>query len=150
MVIPENRGGLRPTAPQNNPANVNALGGNGTSGDYTGFAYSVNKQLNESRVAGNAAIKAMSGPTDVQEQQLPNITGILDETQNPEQSIMHGAPRGTGPNYVAGLPQNPSEDPDIDMIRQQYPILKVWASMPGTTRATAQYVNYLGQFLGEE
>ena len=29
------RGGMRPTAPQNNPMNVNARGGNGQSGDAT-------------------------------------------------------------------------------------------------------------------
>lgn len=31
----ENRGGYRPTAPQNNPANINLLGGNGQSGNAT-------------------------------------------------------------------------------------------------------------------
>ena len=47
--------------PQYNPANVNLLGGNGTNGDYSGFAYGQNKTLNESRVAGNAAVSSISG-----------------------------------------------------------------------------------------
>ena len=39
----ENRGGMRPTAPQNNPANVSGTGGAGQSGNYTGFAYGQNQ-----------------------------------------------------------------------------------------------------------
>ena len=34
-TAPENRGGDRPTAPQNNPANISATGGNGQSGRAT-------------------------------------------------------------------------------------------------------------------
>ena len=34
-TAPENRGGMRPTAPQNNPANISATGGNGQSGRAT-------------------------------------------------------------------------------------------------------------------
>ena len=30
----ENRGGMRPTAPQNNPMSVSAVGGNGQSGNF--------------------------------------------------------------------------------------------------------------------
>lgn len=53
MAATENRGGYRPTAPQNNIANVNPFGGNGQSGniDYTGFEYGMNKQINEARKA---------------------------------------------------------------------------------------------------
>ena len=62
MITPkDNRGGDRPTAPQNNPMNINPMGGNGQSGmntDYTGFAYGQNKAVNEQRIAGNAAITA--------------------------------------------------------------------------------------------
>ncbi len=36
----ENRGGYRPTAPQNNPANVSATGGNGQSGTQSAKYYS--------------------------------------------------------------------------------------------------------------
>jgi hypothetical protein len=46
----DNRGGNRPLAPQNN-VGVNGLGGNGSADgvpniDYTGFAYSQNKEIN--------------------------------------------------------------------------------------------------------
>ena len=145
----ENRGGYQPDAPQNNPANVNGLGGSGTSGDYTGFAYSQNKAINESREAGNAAISQMdaSQPSLTEGVNQTPIPSILDETQDKNQSIMDGAPIGGGANSLKGLPRNPSNDPDIDIIRDQYPLMQVWASMPGTSRQTADFVNYLGQII---
>lgn len=143
----ENRGGMRPTAPQNNPANVSATGGAGQSGDYTGFAYGQNKQLNDSRVAGNSAIASMntSGATETS-YNPPALTSILDETQEPNTPVTDGATVGKGLNYVPNLPSNPSADPDIEMIRQQLPLMQTWASMPGTSRATAEYTNYLTQY----
>jgi len=144
----ENRGGAN-GGPQYNPANVNALGGNGTSGDYTGFAYGQNQAINQNREAGNAAISQMDlGQPSLTEgiSQTP-IPSILDETQDKNQSIMDGAPVGDGANSLKGLPRNPSNDPDIDIIRNQYPVMQVWASMPGTSRQTADFVNYLGQII---
>lgn len=132
--------------PQYNSANVNGLGGNGTNGDYTGFAYGENKALNESRVAGNAAVSSIN-MGEAGSTALPNIPSILEPSQLPEQSIMDGAPRGPGANSIPGLPRNPSNDPDIDIIRDQYPIMQIWASMPGTTRATAEVTNYYGTII---
>ena len=147
MNSPETRGGYQPNAPQNNPANVNLLGGNGTNGDYTGFAYSKNKEINESREAGNAAIASMnnSGAAGTSNNLSP-LASILDKTQEPDTPITDGATEGPGLNYVPNLPSNPSADPDIEMIRQQLPLMQTWASMPGTSRATAEYTTYLTQY----
>lgn len=145
----ETRGGYQPKAPQNNPANVNGLGGNGTSGDYTGFTYGQNQAINQTREAGNAAISQMNlgQPSLTENVSQTPIPSILDETQDKNQSIMDGAPIGDGANSLKGLPRNPSNDPDIDIIRDQYPVMQVWASMPGTSRQTAEFVNYLGQII---
>jgi hypothetical protein len=132
--------------PQYNPANVNLLGGNGTNGDYSGFAYGQNKALNESRVAGNAAVSSISGSGTPQMETTP-LTSITAGTQLPNQNIMDGAPTGPGANSIPGLPKNPSGDPDIDIIIDQYPMMQAWASMPGTTRATADLINYLGTII---
>lgn len=132
--------------PQYNPANVNGLGGNGQSGDYTGFAYGQNKALNESRVAGNAAVSNISGSKTPQMETTP-LTPITAETKLPGQSIFDGAPIGPGANSILGLPKNPSGDPDIDIIIEQYPMMQAWASMPGTTRATADLINYIGTII---
>jgi len=144
----ENRGGAN-GGPQYNPANVNALGGNGTSGDYTGFAYGQNQAINQNREAGNAAISQMDlgQPSLTENVSQTPVPSILDETQDKNQSIMDGAPVGPGANSLQGLPKNPSNDPDIDIIRNQYPVMQVWASMPGTSRQTADFVNYLGQII---
>lgn len=86
----DNRGGNRPTAPQNNPMNVNPFGGNGQSGniDYSGFGYGMNKQINEQRQAAPiatptprptaGAMPASAGPTPI---------GITEPTAYPEQDV---------------------------------------------------------------
>jgi hypothetical protein len=59
----ENRGGMRPTAPQNNPANVSGTGGAGQNGNYTGFAYGENKEINQNRIEGNQAVSSVKAST---------------------------------------------------------------------------------------
>ena len=144
----ENRGGAN-GGPQYNPANVNALGGNGQSGDYTGFAYGQNKMLNESRVEGNQAVASIKSntPKGAAPDVLPSATPLTAETMNPEQSILDGAPIGDGAMSVPGLPKNPSGDPDLDMVRDYYPILNWWASQPGAAQGTKDYVRYLGTII---
>ena len=142
----ENRGGFRPTAPQNNPTNVSGTGGNGQSGDYTGFAYGQNKALNDSRVAGNKAI-ASTTPSMPSSPSLPPTVPITAETQMKDQSVMHGAPIGAGANSIPGLPQPMTDDPDIQAMRDVYPILQVWASQPGSSQGTKDYVRYLGTII---
>ena len=63
MAGNKNSGGYRPNAPQNNPANVSATGGAGQSGNYTGFGYGQNQELNQSRIAGNQAMQSIQANT---------------------------------------------------------------------------------------
>lgn len=135
--------------PQYNPANVNGLGGNGQSGDYTGFAYGQNQMLNQSRVEGNQAVASIksNAPAGIVPEPLPQVTPLTADTTNPEQSILDGAPIGDGAMSIPGLPKNPSNDPDIEMIRDYYPILNWWASQPGAAQGTKDYVRYLGTII---
>jgi hypothetical protein len=116
----ENRGGFRPTAPQNNPNNINPMGGNGQSGmntDYSGFAYGQNKAVNEQRKA--APITPTAAPTGqmgmarelVQEPLIP-----LDApTQRPDEPITAGVDMGAGPgSEVLNLPQGVGLGQDVD------------------------------------
>lgn len=102
----ENRGGMRPTAPQNNPANVNGLGGNGQSGnvDYTGFGYGMNKAVNEQRQA--APIKSDNARVvPAAAQQLPPIVPLDAPTQRPDQPVTAGGALGPGGGEdILGLP----------------------------------------------
>lgn len=114
----ENRGGFRPTAPQNNPANINPMGGNGQSGmntNYTGFTYGQNKAINEQRKA--APIKptggaAMAAPAALVQEPL---IGLDAPTQRPEEPITYGVDAGEGPGTeILNLPQGIGIGADVD------------------------------------
>jgi hypothetical protein len=123
----ENRGGDRPTAAQNNPANVSGVGGAGQSGvadlNYTGLPYGQNQAVNQSRVTGNAAV-ASTQPTPVATlPSLPSITPITAPSETPDRPITYGMPFGDG----AGREVNPlpvkipyEGDPSVDVIRALY------------------------------
>jgi hypothetical protein len=138
----ENRGGDRPTAPQNNPANVSATGGAGQSGQYTGFAYSENKKLNESRVAGNAAVRQVNAsvPTTAVPQ-LPEATPLTAESELPNQSVMFGSTPET--RNMLGTPAQQEVAPDMEQLRSFFPLMEVWANQPDSPQSTKEYVNYL-------
>lgn len=149
---PGRSGGDRPTAPQNNPANVNPFGGNGQSGrmsmNYTGMPYGQNQATNQQRIRGNEAVATtQSTPTPAPAGNittaLPEATPITAETMLQDQPITEGVPVGPGANSIPGLPMGQSDDPDIDMIRNYYPMLEFWASQPSTSQATKDYVQYL-------
>jgi hypothetical protein len=115
----ENRGGRRPTAPQYNPANVNGLGGNGQSGmntDYTGFAYGMNKAVNEQRQG--APIKPAGGNARIvpaATQQLPEVVPLDAPTQRPDEPITYGVDAGPGPgSEVLNLPQGVGMGQGVD------------------------------------
>lgn len=145
---PGRSGGNRPTASQNNPANVNPLGGNGQSGrmklNYTGMPYGQNQATNQQRIIGNKAVAMTSNESTATEPTpLPEVTPLTAGTQLPQQPITEGVPIGDGANSIPNLPMGPSEDPDIDMIRNYYPMLEFWAAQPGTSQSTKDYVQYL-------
>ena len=138
----ENRGGMRPTAPQNNPANVSATGGDGQSGQYQGFAYGQNKALNESRVAGNAAVKQVNvGTPSTPVPQLSEITPITAESELPNQSVMFGSTPET--RNMIGTPAQQEVAPDMESLRNFFPLMEVWANQPDTPQSTKEYINYL-------
>jgi hypothetical protein len=121
----ENRGGDRPTAAQNNPANVSGVGGAGQSGvadlNYTGLPYGQNQEVNQSRVTGNAAVKKTNTAENFPA--LPEIKRITDPSETPERSITYGMPFGDD----AGREVNPlpvkipyEGDPSVDVIRALY------------------------------
>lgn len=155
MAGNKNSGGPRPKAPQNNPANVSPLGGNGQSGDYTGFGYGKNLELNQQRQEGNRAVAATrtSAPTPPPRTSAPTpppppmkpIVGITEKSQFPDQSVMDGAPIGDGANSIPGLP-TPTVPDNIEFeaaIRAYAPVLSFVASQPGTSKETRATINAL-------
>jgi len=150
MSMAENRGGFRPTAPQNNPANVNALGGNGQSGniDYTGFGYGMNQAVNQQRQA--APITQAPTPSMGSMGQMPvteaPVARITDPTNYPNEPVTTVAPNIGGSILPSILPEQGQvlyDTPDKQMIRTYMPALEFWASRPGTPQETIDYVRYL-------
>jgi hypothetical protein len=96
MAGNQNSGGMRPTAPQNNPANVNALGGNGQSGTQslmpmTGLTWGTNQATEDigraAPLAGNPT--AMNAAEPTQATQTP-LSGLGGPTEFPDQHVSHG------------------------------------------------------------
>lgn len=108
MAVTENRGGAN-GGPQYNPMNVNPLGGNGQSGmstDYTGFAYGMNKAINEQRQAAPIKPKASTAQiVPAAAQQMPEVIPLDAPTQRPDQPVTAGGALGPGGGEeILGLP----------------------------------------------
>ena len=153
-TAPENRGGMRPTAPQNNPANVSGTGGAGQSGNYTGFAYGQNQALNNQRVEGNQAMASAqaatpSAPSNPYEGiNMPQLGTLFDPTGRPDEPITAGVDFGPGPGSEAlpGSLMNDSRADENARVAAQYlPDLAFAARSPDAPDSFKRFVNYLVQ-----
>jgi hypothetical protein len=152
MAGNENSGGMRPTAPQNNPANVSGTGGAGQSGNYTGFAYGENQAVNQQRVEGNQAVASTKAATPTVSAtpyagtNMPSLGTLFDPTENPMEPTTAGVDFGPGPGSEA-LPKNLMNNTRIDentKIAQQYlPDLAIAARSPDAPDSFKRFVNYL-------
>jgi hypothetical protein len=146
MAGNQNSGGFRPSAPQNNPANVNGLGGNGQAGrDYTGFAYGQNQALAEQQ-AGASMAKAPS-PTAAapsMASNLPQATPITAPTERPQEPITSGIAMGPGAGPEAlTLPGAGDSNEDKQRLLSYLPALEVAAQSPNSSQAFRNYVRVL-------
>ena len=116
----ENRGGDRPTAPQNNPANISATGGAGQSGTQparymSGLAYGQGQaqmaQQTSAPMAGNpvATARPMADTP-----QMPQVVALDAPTQKPDVPVTTGIDEGPGAGSEAlTLPASvPQTQPD--------------------------------------
>jgi hypothetical protein len=155
----ENRGGMRPNAPQNNPANINPLGGNGQSGNGTqapkyipGMGYgqgqATMQQQEGAPMAGpapkTAAPKVASGMP------MTEARPLNAPTDFPNEPITTGAAIGDTPGpETLMMPQEQEviNDPDLNLVREYFPVIELWASQVDTSQGTKDYVNYLRTIL---
>jgi hypothetical protein len=145
-------GGFRPNAPQNNPANVNLLGGNGQSGqanpNYTGFGYGQNGALEAQ--AGAAKMEKASTPSAVPAPaSMSSILGgamALDADSQDSLPISDGVDVGRGRGSEA-LPPSVNADTriteNIDMMKKYLPDLLDAARLPGAPDSYKRLVNYV-------
>jgi hypothetical protein len=112
------RGGMRPTAPQNNPMNVNARGGNGQSGDATqaakyvpGLPYGEGKALMQTQqsapLAAAPSIEQSGMPSGLASAAASQpVISLNAPSQRPDEPVTFGANAGPGPGIEAlGLTQ---------------------------------------------
>jgi len=147
MAGNQNSGGMRPTAPQNNPANVNGMGGNGQAGrDYTGFAYGQNKALAEQQ-AGASMAQAPSpvvSATPSMASNLPQVTPITAPTERPNEPVTTGIAMGPGAGPEAlTLPGAGDSNEDKQRLLSYLPALEVAAQSPNSSQAFRNYVRVL-------
>lgn len=152
MAGNENSGGMRPTAPQNNPANVSATGGNGQSGQakpgYTGFAYGQNGALDAQ--AGAAKMQQAPAPTAAPAPaSMASILGglmPLDADSQDSLPISDGVDTGRGRGSEA-LPPALNGDmritENVDLMKKYLPDLIDAARLPGAPDSYKRLVNYV-------
>jgi hypothetical protein len=155
----ENRGGMRPNAPQNNPANLNPLGGNGQSGQGSqaatyipGMGYGQGKATMEQQKSA-----PMAGPTP--KAAAPRVASTMPMTEArpltapsdfPDEPITSGVDSGLGPGSESLMMPGQEEvinDPDLNLVREYFPVIELWASQVDTSQGTKDYVNYLRTIL---
>lgn len=108
----ENRGGMRPTAPQNNPANVSATGGAGQSGTQparyiSGLGYGEGQttmaQQQAAPMAGPNPTASTGNPLQAM---MPAITPLTAPTERPDEALTAGMDFGAGPgSEILNLPR---------------------------------------------
>ena len=146
MAGNQNSGGMRPTAPQNNPANVNGMGGNGQSGrDYTGFAYGQNQALAQQQ--SGAPMAAAPSPTAAvpsMASNLPQVTPITAPSERPTEPVTTGVTMGPGAGPEAlTLPGAGDSNEDKQRLLSYLPALEVAAQSPNSSQAFRNYVRVL-------
>lgn len=152
MAGNENSGGMRPTAPQNNPANVSATGGNGQSGQakpgYTGFAYGQNGALDAQ--AGAAKMQQAPSPSAAPAPaSMASMFGglmSLDADSQDSLPISDGVDTGRGRGSEA-LPPALNSDmritENVDLMKKYLPDLLDAARLPGAPDSYKRLVNYV-------
>ena len=133
--------------PAENNFQVSGTGGAGTNGQPTTYIPGMKSlgSTGESTMAQQkgAMMYSAAGEMPVQAE----LTPLTAPSNLPGQPVTDGAPIGPGANAVEGLPMQPSGDPDIDEIRAYYPVLQFYASQPGASQGTKDYVTYLGTII---
>ena len=131
------RGGMRPTAPQNSPMNVNGLGGNGQSGNATQAAryvpdlpYGEGQALVDTQrsapLAAASGIEQSNTPSGLASAAASQpVVGIAEKSLNRDEPVTAGYDGGPGPGSSAlGLMSNNlNEMKDVQLLSKYAPIV---------------------------
>ena len=120
----ENRGGMRPTAPQNNPANVSATGGAGQSGTQAaryipGLPYGQGQTTMSQQQSAPMAGPNPTAPASPFSEMMPSVTPLTAPTERPNEPITAGMDFGAGPgSEVLNLPRERSLSETLESMIQ--------------------------------
>ena len=153
----ENRGGLRPTASQNNYA-VSATGGSGNAGTQgaqamTGGEYGDNQAMMElqTSAAMNASPTMPSSPSQGRPQRAPSgqqLTQLDAPTDRPNEPVTTGIDMGDGAgSEVMYSNESTLNTEDRQRMVQALPTLAILAESPSASNAFRNYVRYLRSVL---
>ncbi len=154
------RGGMRPTAPQNNPMNVNARGGNGQSGDATqaakyvpGLPYGEGQALMQTQqsapLAAAPSIEQSGMPSGLASAAASQpVIGLNEPSVRPDEPVTAGAPMGAGPGMEALGPSpdqtfNKQLQADNQRLVQYLPSLEQMANDPSASNTFRNFIQYL-------
>lgn len=158
MAGVKGRSGGANGGPQYNPANISATGGAGQSGAQapkyiSGLPYGQGQATMQQQQGAKIAGPTPTPPAPkVSAMPMTEAVPLTAPTQNPDEHITTGAPIGNtpGPESLM-LPQaqqdNTPNDPDLDLVREYFPIIELWAQQVDTSQGTKDYVNYLRTIL---
>jgi hypothetical protein len=152
------RGGNRPTAPQNNPMNVNGRGGNGQSGTQaaryvSGLPYGEGQAL----MATQEAAPLAAAPS-IEQSGMPSglasaaasqpVVGLNEPSARPDEPVTAGAPLGAGPGMEALGPSpdqtfNKQLQADNQRLVQYLPSLEQMANDPSASNTFRNFIQYL-------
>ena len=152
------RGGMRPTAPQNNPMNVNGRGGNGQSGTQaakyvSGLPYGEGQALMATQEAAPLAaapsIEQSSMPSGLASAAASQpVIGLNEPSARPDEPITAGAPLGPGPGMEA-LGPTVSQKFETQLIEDNrkllefLPSLESMANDPSSSTTFRGFIQYL-------
>ena len=152
------RGGNRPTAPQNNPMNVNGRGGNGQSGTQaakyvSGLPYGEGQALMATQEAAPLAaapsIEQSSMPSGLASAAASQpVIGLNEPSARPDEPVTAGAGMGAGPGMEALGPSpdqtfNKQLQADNQRLVQYLPSLEQMANDPSASNTFRNFIQYL-------
>ena len=151
MAGNENSGGPN-GGPQYDPANISPNGGDGQSGrNYTGFAYSKNKEINDQQKGAKMAKTASTptaemNPMNELEGLLAGITPLDAPPSDPTVPVSTGVNTGRGAGEEA-LPApyraDQREIENLDLIKKYLPDLINATRVENAPDSYKQLVNFL-------
>jgi hypothetical protein len=149
---------MRPTAPQNNPMNVNGRGGNGQSGTQaakyvSGLPYGEGQALMATQEAAPLAaapsIEQSSMPSGLASAAASQpVVGLNEPSARPDEPVTAGAGMGAGPGMDALGPSpdqtfNKQLQADNQRLVQYLPSLEQMANDPSASNTFRNFIQYL-------